>query len=483
MRVLLIPPFFPLSPVRWMPLGLPFMAARLRQRGHQTAVFDRFAIQAQVGPAVDAVDAAMLARVADFQPDLIGLSTISSAAYDTVHCAASIRKAGFRGALWAGGYHATALPALMLQKIPELEGVVAGEGEDVLAQLADGTAPSVLPGVWRRDGSDIRAPQVPHAQVLNLDDLPLPAFDLLDMSFYTEQTKGTIRRHNVRAATLITSRGCHFRCRFCAESLTYGRGIRYHSAGYVLAWVQKLVADYPVDGLHFHDNDFLADEGRVREICDGLQRLNLHRRLRWSIQARADRLTLELARLLKQSGCVLVEIGVEVGSQEELDHLRKGTTIDASQQAVRLCRRAGLDVHAYMLQRTENETLAGLEQRLAWLKRADPTSFQWSDVNMYPGTPLYIEKGKDFFVRNPWTEDAISGYYATDHLSNLPPETRRAWMQKNFAPFARRHFWKHAIGRYPLRALASLAWSKAVRRLKRLPVFPAAESPRRRNVD
>jgi len=483
MRVLLVTPFSPLLRLRWMPLGLPFMAARLRQGGHSADIFDRFAIQARVGSGMEAADAAMLSRMARFQPDLIGLSTVSPAIYDTVHCAALIRKAGFRGAIWAGGYHATGLPELTLQKIPELDGVVAGEGEEVLAHLADGTDPSALPGVWRRDGSKIHAPKIPQAQIATLDDLPLPAFDLMDMDFYTTRNDVTLRRFNVRASTLITSRGCHFRCRFCAESLTYGRGVRSHSAPYVLAWVQKLVADYGVNGLHFHDNDFLADEERVREICAVLQRLGLHRKLRWGIQARADRLTPDLARLLRRSGCVLVEIGVEVGSQEELDCLRKGTTVDKSLQAVRVCRRAGLDVHAYMLQRIEDETIEGLDQRLAWLKRADPTSFQWTDLSIYPGTPLYAEKGNDFFTRTPWTEEAIRGYYSADHLSNLPLETRRAWMKKYFIPFERRHWWRHAIGRYPLRTLASTARSKAVRRMKRLVAGEAGKISQKPNLN
>jgi len=467
MRVLLITPFFPILTTRWMPLGPPFMAAQLRRSGHSAAVFDRVAVQARAGRGIEAADAALLARVAEFQPDLIGLSTISPLIHDTVHCAALIREAGFHGGLWAGGYHATALPELTLQKIPELDGVVAGEGEQVLAQLASGASQDDLPGVWRRVGSKIRAPKLPHSQVANLDDLPLPAFDTMDMAFYLKRTINTIRGYPTRASTLITSRGCQFRCRFCVESLTYGRGIRFHSAPYVLEWVRKLVADYPVDGLHFHDNDFLADEERVRAICAGLQRLGLHSRLRWSIQARADRLTPELARLLRSSGCVLVEIGIETGSQEELDFLRKGTTVDVGEQAVRICRKAGLDAHAYMLQKTENETISDLENRLAWLQRANPASFQWTDLAMYPGTPLYAEKGEDFFARSPWDEPSIRGFYSADRLSGLAPEARREWMQKNFAPFARRHFWTHAIGRYPLGTLMTFAWAKAKLRIRR----------------
>jgi anaerobic magnesium-protoporphyrin IX monomethyl ester cyclase len=480
LRILLIAPFFPLMPVRWMPLGLPFMAAQLRRAGHEAAVCDRFALQRLAGRGAAAADAAMLEQVRRYRPDLIGLSTISPAIADTVHCAALLRRSDFRGALWAGGYHATALPALTLRKIPELDGVVAGEGEEVLAKLASGVPPETLPGVWSRNGGAIRAPKTPRAQVAELDGLPLPALDLMDMGFYLERADYTIRGQSLRSATLITSRGCRFRCRFCAESLTYGKGIRFHSAEYVLAWIAKLLSEYPVEGLHFHDNDFLADERRAREICAGLQRLGLHRRLRWGIQARADRLTPELARLLRQSGCVLVEIGVEVGTQEELDRLRKGTTVDAGEQAVRLCRRAGLDVHAYMLQRTENETTADLEQRLAWLKRAAPTSFLWSDLMMFPGTPLYEEKGGDFFARSPWTEEAVAAFFAGDHFSGMPPEVRREWMRKRFAPFARRHYWRHAFGQLPLRSILRRSWMRTKGRLGRAAArlgFPAGTTP------
>jgi len=467
MRVLLISPYSVLLPTLWMPLGLPFMAARLQQHGHQVSVFDRFAIQGSLGCNVEKVNAAMQAHIEEFQPDLIGLSTISPLIYDTVKCAKLIRREGFQDTLLAGGYHATALPKLTLEKIPELEGVLAGEGEDVLSRFANGEDTASLPGFWWRDGGQISAPAIPSAQIANLDDLPLPAYELMDMAFYSQRNDGVIRRHNLRTATLVSSRGCQYRCRFCAESVTYGHGVRSHSAEYMLDWIQKLITDYEIEGVHFHDNDFLTDEARGREFCAGLQRLGLIRKVQWSIQSRADRLTPELVRLLKKSGCVLIEIGVEVGTQDELDHLRKGTTVDISENAVRICRNAGLDVHAYMLQRTEDETTEQLAQRLAWLKRAKPTSFQWSGINIFPGTPLYNEKGDDFFAKSDWSESEIKTYYATDHLSGITLEERKSWMEKNFAPFARWHWWRNAIGHYPLRVLKRHAYQKLLNRGRR----------------
>lgn len=469
MRLLLVYPCADRQPSLWMPLGLAFIAARLRQAGHTVAIFDRHAAQYAPGSDPRHVDAALLDEIDRFRPDLVGLSTLSPLIHDTVATAALIRPA-FDGLMLAGGYHATALPELTLQKIPALDLVLAGEGEEALARLADGVPASAIPGVWRRDDDRIVPPAAPPEQVADLDGLPQPALDLMDMAFYTQRSNGVIRGHNLKAATLVTSRGCFHRCDFCAESLTYGRGVRWHGVAYVLEWIERVVRNYGADGIHFHDNDFLGNPARTEAFCHALLQRGLHRRIRWSIQARADRITAEVAALLKRAGCVLVEIGVETATQAELDRVHKQTTVETTSEAVRICRRAGLDVHAYMLTALEGETIADLEQRLAWLKRHPVTSFQWSYLNIHPGTPLYRRQGNDFFVRSEWTAEAVAHYYATDRVSAIPPDVRRAWMRRHFAPFARRHWWMNAVGRYPLASLLQLGWSKVRRRASRLPL-------------
>jgi anaerobic magnesium-protoporphyrin IX monomethyl ester cyclase len=463
-NVQLIYPYIGQNSTLWMPLGLSFIAACLRRDGHAVSIFDRYAVQSQVGHSRQAVDRAMLKHVRAFQPDLVGLNTLSPLIHDTVECATLIRSA-YDGPIIAGGYHTTALPELTLRKIPALDGVVVGEGEVAVSRLASGETPWQVPGVWWRDGDEVRLPVAPAAQVEDLDQLPLPALDLMDMAFYTQRTDGVIRRHSLSAATLVSSRGCQRRCRFCAESLTYGRGVRCHSPAYILEWIQRVVTDYKVDGVHFHDNDFLVNEGRGQEICEAILAAGLERKIKWSIQARADHLSSEIARLLKRAGCVLVEIGVETGTQGELDRIAKGTTTEMNKEAVAVCRKAGLDVHAYMLTRLEGETIADLERRLAWLKKAKPTSFQWTGLAIHPGTVLYEEKGGNFFATHEWTEKAIAEHYRTD-LSAIPPDVRKRWMARHFGPYVRYHWWRHALGRYPLRRLVRLAWFKLRRKVR-----------------
>ena len=172
----------------------------------------------------------------------------------------------------------------------------------------------------------------------------------------------------------------------------------------------------------------------------------------------------------------MVEIGVETGTQAELDRMDKGTTPEMNRKAVVLCRKAGLDVHAYMLTALEGETLAELEQRLAWVKRARPTSFQWTGLLIHPGTALYEEKGGDFFGTHDWTEDEITRYYSTDHLSAISPEERREWMARRFSPYLRWHQWCQALRRYPLHKFLRLVLFRLRRRILR--IVRAQESTR-----
>lgn len=419
----------------WMPLGLAFLAAALRKAGHRVEIFDRYACQSGNGMEKAEINAAMTERVRRFKPDLIGFNTVSPLIHDTAECAALLRP-GFRGLLMAGGHHATALPEITLRKIPQLDLVLSGEGEEALPMIADGVSPEKIPGVALR-GEDGKIFHTPHRQVVDLDHLPFPSLDLMDMGFYLSPGTQAIRGHYLSTVSVLTSRGCLNRCDFCSESLTYGRGIRYHSPDYVLAWVQRLLKDYRFEAVYFHDNDFLSNEERAGTIFERFIQTGLNRKLKFALQTRADRCHRAMARLMKRAGCVLVEIGVEASSQEYLDLCHKGTTVAMNESAIAQCRAEGLAVHAYMLTALPGETLQDLEQKQRWIKKVRPDTFSWHHLSLYPGTRLYREKGNAFFERIKWKENEVKAFYRFDPFSKIPPETRRRWMKRRFEPFQR----------------------------------------------
>lgn len=416
----------------YLPVGIACLVSVLREHGHEVSVFDRSGIQARVGLDRSVVDRAMLDHARSYRPDLVGFKTISPIIYDTAHCARLLRSI-FNGPMIAGGPHATALPELTLKKIPELKGVVAGEGEEPLRRLAAGDDPRELPGVyWKSDSGQITGH--PPEQLRSLDSLPFPRFDVFDMDHYTRRSLYPVRGHLLRSISLLSSRGCYRRCDFCCESLTYGKGVRFHSPHYVLEMVERAARAYPLDGVYFLDNDFLADPDRASRICDLLKKRGWHRRLQWAVQARADRVEPAILKQLRSAGCGLIEIGIESPLQTDLDSVHKHTSTAQNQRAIELCRRHRIGVHAYMIVGFPGETLAHLRDKTTWLKRVRPSSFSFSPLLLLPGTRLYERLGEGFFEREDWTEDTINGYYHHRSLADFSASERERWLQRHVIP-------------------------------------------------
>jgi len=286
--------------------------------------------------------------------------------------------------------------------------------------------------------------------------------DILNLTYYLKKNPVTIRGFNLSVATVLTSRGCPHRCAFCTESLTYGPGVRFHSPEYVLACLREITGRYAVNGLYFLDNDFLANRDRAEAICALMMDNGFQKRLKWAIQTRADRIDGPILSVLKKAGCVKIELGIESGHQHHLDQVNKNEDSAAGERALRLCRKNGVRSHAYMLMGLENETIEGLNRQLAWLKQLKPDTSTWSLLHMYPGTLLYRRKGDRFFETQSWSETAVNAYYSRSHLSGIPDEERRRWVETRLNPWLRQisvlshlrnnpvSFWFEALARDPL---------------------------------
>jgi radical SAM superfamily enzyme YgiQ (UPF0313 family) len=459
----------------WLPLGFAYIGALLKQYGHAVQVFDRYAAMGRLGLDRNRIDNAMLTAVKTFAPDVVGLSTVAPMIYDTVHCAKILRSV-FTGTMLAGGHHATALPLVTLEKIPELDGVGIGEGEEPLLALAEGTKPFNIKGfLWRQSNENIQDKKMQQAhdpgfgRVKQLDLLPFPDFSLFDTAFYTRRTSSVIRGFHLSTLLMLGSRGCSHRCSFCTESLVYGSGVRFHSVDYITDMVKSTLLQYPqVEGIYFHDNDFLVDPVRVEQICRRFIKTGLAKRFKWAVQGRVDRIEPDLLRLMRQAGCIKMEIGVEAVAQKELDSVRKGTTVEMNENALRLCRDAGISVHAYIMTRTADESLADLEMKLDWLKRNRPDTFSMHSLLCHPGSLLYKEAGVRFFETADWTQESVLGFYAADVFSEVTPQKRQQWRHSRFEPFLKKHHRLARLRLNPVQRWPQMFCEAFLRKLKTL---------------
>jgi len=424
MKILLITSKFNKLNVRWMPLGACYLAASLRAHGHEVQIFDRFAMCHN--DQADAMDSVLLSTVQSMQPDWIGMNVVSPYIFDGMKVIRMIRTV-YSGKIVLGGHHPTAMPKLTLERMPEIDAVICGEGELSLCQLVEGKSYATIPGLaWMENGE---FHQNPSERIRNLDELPLPAIDLLDLNFYSQRNSRTIREFNLSVGTMMASRGCRNRCSFCTENLTYYPGVYYHGCKYVLDWMGSFLDAVAIDGITFLDSDFLADREWAVEFCKGIIKRGYQKRMVFCIQSRANHLDVEILDLLYRAGCRKIELGIETIRKDTINSIAKNVTLEEVVKAIQLCEQAGIRVQGNLIRGMEGETIEDLLETVQWCQTLAIDNLTWGLLMLLPGSRMYWEKGGRFFEEHEWTEANIKEYYATDHLSKTTQEEIDALFQ------------------------------------------------------
>ena len=371
------------------PLGILYVGAALREAGHRVQILD--------GDPLLEVD--MIDRVRDFQPELVGVSFLTMTHSRTRHLVGQLREHLPGVPVMLGGPHVTAEPERSLGEFGA-DVIVAGEGEvtavEVAARYAAGRSPAGVPGTWTADGG--QAP--PRGSIEDLDALPVPARDLCDFERYLSPP-GLIRGWaSSRHASVMASRGCPYRCTFCASHLQLGRRFRLRSVDDVLAELDLLVERYAIRGVYWVDDIFTGDREWVRQLCAELARRPYD--LEWGCQSRVtgiDRPTLDAMR---EAGCVQVDFGVESGSQRTLNRMKKGTKVQHIVDAFDLVHDAGLRTGASFIFGSPGEDAEDVWETIALADRirSDWTVFFFSTP--YPGTELWGQvRDTDYFSAFP----------------------------------------------------------------------------------
>ncbi len=454
-RILLITPFSKYISNRWMPLGMSYIASFLIKNNHTVKLYDRF-LKGYFLDNKEFVDRDMKSEILSFKPDIIGLSTISPLIYDTVECVDYIR-GFFDGIIIAGGHHATAMPELTLKKIPGLDFVATGEGEYTLLSLANGNKPSDISRLFSKHTNNFT---FLNSQIKDLDKLPFPEYKIFDMKYYTEINRSTLRGFQLRTACVLSSRGCPNNCKFCTESLSYGKGVRFHSADYVVDNIEKLIIDYKVKGIYFHDNNFLSSYSHAEDICKKLINRNLHKKIKWVIQAGTPRVNSDILRLLSEAGCVKIEFGMESIRDRNLKSMNKNATVDSNEIALALCRKHKIRAHSYFMTGFEGEKISDLNNILTWIKKFKPHTFSLHPLKIYPGTELYEMSGSKFFENNIWNRNNIENYFKQEIFRNINKEQKIKWYKETYKPFRKRYHRKALLKTNSLLTLFKIAWAK-----------------------
>jgi anaerobic magnesium-protoporphyrin IX monomethyl ester cyclase len=388
--VLLISPPFPntynqaalnspefLSP----PLGLAYLAAYLRDNGFSVAIKD---LHIEGSPPES-----VLATCRTLNPKIIGLTATTPTYPNALRTARFIKAWNPEIFIILGGVHATGMPAECLADGP-FDFVVLGEGEATLLELCthltNGSPadPMDVAGLAFHDPKGELVLTSPRKPFQNLDDLPFPSRDLLDLDRY------------VKKGAVCTSRGCPNNCSFCACHLIFGHRYRTPSVTRVLDELEHLYKFYGINEIDFNDDTFNWDHERVFAICKGIRERGL--KLRWSCFCRAAEMTPEIAVAIKEAGCGAVQFGVESGSPKILKDIGKRLSLQQVESAVKACSEAGIEaiVCGIMLGHPE-DTEGSVSDTIEFadhLLRIGATRIMLSLLTPYPGTAVYRQAEK-----------------------------------------------------------------------------------------
>ncbi len=339
----------------------------------------------------------ILNDVRRYQPRFVGLAAFVTDYDILVDLAGRIRRE-YDGTIVVGNAHASISPEDFLFEGSPFDLVVRGEGELTVRELLASYKPGVdgkhIRGIaYRMDGQVV---QTPNRELMDLSECGMPAYHKIDMTWYTEPRKVVIRRLAAVAAVIYIGRGCPFRCTFCASNSVWqandkapGRPVvRKRPMEQVIEDLRMLQERYGFDFFYILDDTFGVIERDIVEFCTAYRKSGL--KMLWAAETRVRCIQKEhVVRLLKGSGCIQLDFGVETGSDRLLKEIRKLNTVEETVRAFDLCRQHGVRTFANILVNlpTENEEDLRATRRL--LSKIQPTYVSVGVTQPYPGTEIF----------------------------------------------------------------------------------------------
>ncbi len=362
----------------YAPLGLLSLSAYLKQRDHRVDVYD-----STFGTREE-----LFAMLRDGTPGVLGIYGTLMTRAGVLAIARAGSAAGWRVVL--GGPEPSNYAEEYLRC--GAEAIVAGEGERALDALLSGAPlPSIAGLIYRDSGGTVRRTG-PADLIENLDSLPWPDRDAIDIDRYLAAWRG---RHGMGSVSLITARGCPYHCNWCSHSV-YGKSHRRRSPARVAEEVEFLLGRYSPEMLWIADDVFTIHHGWLFDYAAEMRRRGL--RPPFECITRADRINERVAATLAELGCFRVWIGSESGSQRILDRMERGVTLDQVRNAVRWCKQVGIATGMFLMWGYEGEQLEDVLATANHVRECAPDVCLTTVSYPIKGTPYY-ERTSDRLVR------------------------------------------------------------------------------------
>ncbi len=370
------------------PLGLLYIASFLKKRGVVVDIIDNDVERSSFSE--------LSLRIANFQPDFIGITTVS-ASFSRVLDLATLCKRLSKAKIILGGPHVSGLHREVLEQNQNFDMVIRGEGEKSFLDLIEGYDLDSISGLSYRKGNIVFCSSNLR-RIENLDELPFPDFNILKLSNYKDPI---YNMYGNPVIPIITTRGCPFDCIFCASGTIFGHKVVKRTVGNVIEEIKGRVKKHPKCVIRFFDDSFTLDKKRVVKLCERLKKIGV----KWICSARADNLNFNLLKIMKESGCSLIQIGVESTNEVILENINKKVTFKQIEDSFYWANLLGLDVYSTFIIGLPGDNYESIKNTIKISKKFNSIFTLFLPPVPYPGTKLYeYGREKNLLLFKEWAD-------------------------------------------------------------------------------
>lgn len=327
----------------------------------------------------------------------IGISMITFGVLKTYALIKKLKEEQKNRVIVVGGAHPTDCPEEVIGAGADI--VVRGEGEGTLEELCaywrgEKELKDILGITYQENGKIVSNPPRPR---LDIENLPIPDLDIYDIDIFRDKN-GFIKGFH----RIYTSRGCPGACTFC-DWKVFGQKFKYYSVSRIIEDIKRRRDVYGIKSFSIADDCFTVIPERVFEFCKLIKPLKIE----WRANSRANLVTLEMLKAMKDAGCHSVAFGLESGDPETLLRIAKRITLEENIKAVQMAHEVGLECYGCLMTGFPWETVKNVENQIKFVKKVweDVSLFQVSGCLMpFPGTAIYYRYNKEYGFTKYWTK-------------------------------------------------------------------------------
>lgn len=405
------------------PLGLGYLASYLEANGFRVDILDL--------TIVNATTATLIQLFKKNEPLLVGLTALTPFYLKMKELSLEIKKQIPEIRVVLGGVHASALPRETIDEC-NADFVVIGEGEETLLDLArkikDQGDLSGVDGIAYRKGNDIVVNKQ-RELIPDLNTLPMPTWYKIDPRKYPPVPHGFIKK-NKFVAPIMSTRGCPYKCNYCASCQFWGQHIRFRTPSMVVDEMEYLFKNFQIREFHFWDDNLTINRKHVLGICKEILRRRLPVTMTTPNGLRVDSLNKTILKVMKKAGFYHLTFSVESGSPKILRESNKVTNLRTIARNTWIAKQLGFTLSSFFMLGFPNETLESIQKTIKFAKSLPLDQRLFFILRPLPGSRLFDEMVQKQGPISDWS--SINFFNEKEDSTTIGGRTMREWQKKAY---------------------------------------------------